>query len=127
MSTKNTISAVPQQDINLFGFKISEKQINFAATAAIFLLVAFVIFVMLSEPAAAQGIDTNPIQNFLQSLTDALTGKLGKTAATLALIAVGISWFFGVIDFRQAMWIIIAIVFVGSAPTIVNSLWEAAS
>ena len=56
------------------------------------------------------------------TITSALTGNLGKAIATLALVGVAITWFFGIIDFRQAMWVIVAIVFVGSASLIVNSL-----
>lgn len=89
------------------------------------LLASAIIYIFLNEPAAAQAINLSPVQNFLSSITGALTGTLGKTAATLALIATLFSWFFGVIDFRQAMWIIIAIVCIGSASAIVNSLWGA--
>ncbi|WP_176084229.1 TrbC/VirB2 family protein [Martelella sp. HB161492] len=95
--------------------------------AACILSAALLALLIFSEPAFAQSVNTNAIQNFLQSLVDALTGTLGKTAATLALVGVFISWFFGVIDFRQAMWIVVAIVFVGAAPTVVNSLWGSGS
>lgn len=85
--------------------------------------LALVLWMLLSEPAAAQSINLSPVTSFLSTIAAALTGTLGKTIATLALIGVAITWFFGVIDFRQAMWVIVAIVFVGSAATIVDSLW----
>lgn len=85
--------------------------------------LALVLWMVMTEPAAAQAINLSPITTFLNAIKNALTGTLGKTIATLALIGVAITWFFGVIDFRQAMWVIVAIVFVGSAATIVNSLW----
>lgn len=86
--------------------------------------LALVVWMLLTEPAAAQSINLSPVTTFLNAIKNALTGTLGKTIATLALIGVAITWFFGVIDFRQAMWVIVAIVFVGSAATIVNSLWS---
>lgn len=78
---------------------------------------------LLPDVASAQAINLNPVTSFITTITNALTGNLGKAIATLALVGVAITWFFGIIDFRQAMWVIVAIVFVGSASLIVNSLW----
>ena len=86
--------------------------------------VALVMTLVMSEAAQAQSINLNPITSFITSITTALTGNLGKAIATLALVGVAITWFFGIIDFRQAMWVVVAIVFVGSASLIVNSLWS---
>lgn len=91
-------------------------------TAATLMLAAGLV-VMLAHPAAAQSINLDPITSFITTITSALTGTLGKAIATLALVGVAITWFFGFIDFRQAMWVIVAIVFIGSASLIVNSLW----
>lgn len=85
--------------------------------------LALALWMILTEPAAAQSINLSPVTNFLTGIATALTGTLGKTIATIALVGVAITWFFGIIDFRQAMWVIVAIVFVGSAATIVDSLW----
>jgi|TARA_R110000744_G_scaffold302108_9_gene411137 type IV secretion system protein VirB2 len=88
------------------------------------LLAALAVMVlMIAEPAMAQDINLDPIQNFLQGLVDALTGPLGMIIATLALIGVFITWFFGIIDFRQAMWVVIAIAGIGGATTMVQALW----
>lgn len=88
------------------------------------MLIALVLSMIWSEPAAAQAINLNPVTTFLQTIVTALTGTLGKTIATLALVCVCIGWFMGYIDMRLAMYVLIAIVFVGSAATIVNSLWS---
>lgn len=88
------------------------------------LLLAIAMIIVMSDQAMAQSINLNPITNFLTSITNALTGPLGKAMATLALIGVVITWFFGYIDMRQAMWVCIAIVIIGSASMIVNSLWS---
>lgn len=87
------------------------------------MLIALVFTLLWSEPAAAQAINLNPIQTFLNTIVTALTGTLGKTIATLALICVFIGWFMGYIEMRTAIYVLVAIVFVGSAATIVNSLW----
>lgn len=87
------------------------------------LAVATTFLFMWSDVAAAQAINLSPVTSFITTITSALTGTLGKAIATLALVGVAITWFFGIIDFRQAMWVIVAIVFVGSASLIVNSLW----
>lgn len=87
------------------------------------LLIVSVIVLAQAEPAIAQTINLDPIQNFLKGLVDALTGTLGMTAATLALVAVFLTWFFGYIDFRQAIWVVIAIAGIGGAPVMVQALW----
>ncbi|MCY1741000.1 TrbC/VirB2 family protein [Ensifer sp. SL37] len=102
---------------------LADAQAGFITRTAVFMAIVFAMWILMMEPAAAQQINLNPVTTFLTSITTALTGTLGKTIATLALIGVAITWFFGVIDFRQAMWVIVAIVFVGSASTIVSSLW----
>ena len=89
------------------------------------MLLAAAFMLLWSEPALAQAINLNPIQTFLNSIVTALTGTLGKTIATLALVCVFIGWFMGYIEMRTAIYVLVAIVFVGSAATIVNSLWGA--
>lgn len=100
------------------------RQIDTWTKVGLVMLAAVVFSIMWSEPAAAQSINLNPIQTFLQSIVTALTGTLGKTIATLALVCVCIGWFMGYIEMRLAIYILVAIVIVGSAATIVNSLWS---
>jgi len=80
----------------------------FMFTLALFLLVA--------EPALAQSIDLSPIQSLLQGIVDALTGPLGVVIATLAVLGVFLSWFFNIIDLRQALWVLVGIAGVAAAP-----------
>jgi len=85
-----------------------------------------VIALMLAAgPALAQSIDLNPVTSLLQGIIDTITGPLGVAIATLAVVGIGLSWFFGIIDFRQAMFVVIAIAIVASAATIVSSIWQA--
>merc|ERR1712023_506928 len=85
------------------------KQISnlFVASLALFLLIA--------EPALAQSIDLSPIQSLLQGIVDALTGPLGVVIATLAVLGVFLSWFFNIIDLRQALWVLVGIAGVAAA------------
>ena len=70
---------------------------------------------MIANPALAQSIDLSPVQNLLQ----------GIVIGTLALIGVFLSWLFGILDFRQALWVLIAIAGIAAAPTIVTAIWGA--
>ena len=88
------------------------------------LLIMLTVFVMLADPAMAQSIDLSPIQNLLQGIVDALTGPLGVVIATLAVIGVFLSWFFNIIDLRQALWVLVGIAGVAAAPTIVAAVFS---
>jgi len=88
------------------------------------LLIMLTVFVMLAEPAMAQSIDLSPIQDLLQGIVDALTGPLGVVIATLAVIGVFLSWFFNIIDLRQALWVLVGIAGVAAAPTIVAAVFS---
>ena len=91
---------------------------NLNATLALTML----LFAMAS-PALAQSIDLSPIQTLLQGIVDAITGPLGIVIGTLALIGVFLSWLFGILDFRQALWVLVAIAGIAAAPTIVAAIW----
>ena len=77
----------------------------------------------IAEPALAQSIDLSPIQSLLQGIVDALTGPLGVVIATLAVLGVFLSWFFNIIDLRQALWVLVGIAGVAAAPTIVAAVF----
>jgi len=80
-------------------------------------------FIVLAGPALAQSIDLSPVQTLLQGIVDAITGPLGIVIGTLALIGVFLSWLFGILDFRQALWVVVAIAGIAAAPTIVAAIW----
>ena len=107
------------------GVHAAPRVLDTWAKVSLVMLIALAFTLAWSEPAAAQAINLNPIQTFLNSIVTALTGTLGKTIATLALVCVFIGWFMGYIEMRTAIYVLVAIVFVGSAATIVNSLWGA--
>ncbi len=88
------------------------------ATLALTILMSTMAF-----PALAQSIDLSPIQTLLQGIVDAITGPLGIVIGTLALIGVFLSWLFGILDFRQALWVLVAIAGIAAAPTIVAAIW----
>ena len=86
------------------------------------LALATLLFALASS-ALAQSIDLSPIQTLLQGIVDAITGPLGIVIGTLALIGVFLSWLFGILDFRQALWVLVAIAGIAAAPTIVAAIW----
>ncbi len=88
------------------------------------ILIMLTVFVFVAEPAMAQSIDLSPIQDLLQGIVDALTGPLGVVIATLAVIGVFLSWFFNIIDLRQALWVLVGIAGVAAAPTIVAAVFS---
>ncbi|MGB3556500.1 MAG: TrbC/VirB2 family protein [Jannaschia sp.] len=81
------------------------------------------MLVVVAFPAIAQSIDLSPVQTLLQGIVDAITGPLGIVIGTLALIGVFLSWLFGILDFRQALWVVVAIAGIAAAPTIVAAIW----
>ncbi|MFN7002952.1 MAG: TrbC/VirB2 family protein [Roseinatronobacter sp.] len=93
-------------------------------TLALAALLGLATLVISVSPALAQSIDLDPVTNLLQGIIDTITGPLGIAIATLAVVGIGLSWFFGIIDFRQAMFVVIAIAIVASAATIVSAIWQ---
>ena len=49
--------------------------------------------------------------------------ELGVVIATLAVLGVFLSWFFNIIDLRQALWVLVGIAGVAAAPTIVAAVF----
>lgn len=88
------------------------------------LIVSISLLLLLAQPAMAQSIDLSPIQELLQGIVDALTGPLGVVIATLAVLGVFLSWFFNIIDLRQALWVLVGIAGVAAAPTIVAAVFS---
>jgi type IV secretion system protein VirB2 len=86
-------------------------------------ITSLALFLLVAEPALAQSIDLSPIQSLLQGIVDALTGPLGVVIATLAVLGVFLSWFFNIIDLRQALWVLVGIAGVAAAPTIVAAVF----
>ena len=100
----------------------SRKRQSVLRTRAITAFGAMALIV-LAGPALAQSIDLSPVQTLLQAIVDAITGPLGIVIGTLALIGVFLSWLFGILDFRQALWVVVAIAGIAAAPTIVAAIW----
>lgn len=88
-------------------------------------LTLTLVSLVFAKPALAQSIDLSPVQNLLQGIVDTITGPLGIVIGTLALIGVFLSWLFGILDFRQALWVLVAIAGIAAAPTIVTAIWGA--
>lgn len=96
-------------------------------TKFLFIGVAILAAAMVAaDPAMAQSIDLSPVTSLLQGIIDTITGPLGIAIATLAVVGVGISWLFGIVDFRQAMYVLVAIALVAGSATLVASVWGGA-
>lgn len=91
----------------------------------VILPIALVVFtwMALSEPAAAQAINSAPWATFFQSLVTALTGPLGLALVTLALALLFLSWMTGMIDLRTGVQVFIGLVGLGSVTAIAGALW----
>jgi len=87
--------------------------------AAVLILLAVVIVVALTEPAAAQ---TANVEKVLQNIVDALTGNIAKLLATLAVIITGLAWMFGYLDLRRAGFVIMGVAILFGASEIVGAL-----
>ncbi|MFL4998511.1 MAG: TrbC/VirB2 family protein [Microvirga sp.] len=87
--------------------------------AAVLTLLAVVIVVVLTEPAAAQ---TANVEKVLQNIVDALTGNIAKLLATLAVIITGLAWMFGYLDLRRAGFVIMGVAILFGASEIVGAL-----
>ena len=72
----------------------------------------------LATPAVAQ--DLSPIQNMLESVEAALTGPIGISVATLAVIGTGFMCMMGRLNWGWFASVIIGIVLIFSAGTIVS-------
>ena len=88
-----------------------------------FVALGAMALIVMAGPALAQSIDLSPVQTLLQGIVDAIPGPLGIVIGTLALIGVFLSWLFGILDFRQALWVVVAIAGIAAAPTIVAAIW----
>lgn len=82
------------------------------------LLLAVTTLVGIASPAFAQ--DLSPIQTMLESVEAALTGPIGISVATLAVIGTGFMCMMGRLNWGWFASVIIGIVLIFSAGTIVD-------
>lgn len=82
------------------------------------LLLATTTLAGIASPAFAQ--DLSPIQTMLESVEAALTGPIGISVATLAVIGTGFMCMMGRLNWGWFASVIIGIVLIFSAGTIVD-------
>ena len=102
---------------------MTSKNLQSVLRARAIVALGATALIVLAGPALAQSIDLSPVQTLLQGIVDAITGPWGIVIGTLALIGVFLSWLFGILDFRQALWVVVAIAGIAAAPTIVAAIW----
>lgn len=88
-----------------------------------YMIVGLALALATASPALAQTVDLSPVQTLLQGIVDALTGTLGLVIGTLALIAVGLAWLFGYIDWSRAIYTVLGVVLVAAAPVLAATLF----
>ena len=97
-----------------------------ALNLLLFALLAVGLFMLMTEPAMAQGqINLSPITSILTGIATTLTGPLGRAMATLAVIGIGVAWLMGYVDFRTVVYVVAGIAIVAGASVIVNAMWGA--
>lgn len=84
-------------------------------------LMAGLLSLVLFEPALAQTAGSN-VEGFLQNIVDMLTGNIARLIAIIAVVLLGFSVMFGLLDIRRAGVIILGIVVVFSAAWIVGQI-----
>ena len=84
-------------------------------------LMASALSLALFEPALAQTAGAN-VESFLQNVVDLLTGNVARLIAIIAVVLMGFSVMFGLLDIRRAGVIILGIVVVFSAAWIVGQI-----
>ncbi|WP_456387002.1 TrbC/VirB2 family protein [Profundibacter sp.] len=83
-----------------------------------YLLLAATTLAGIASPALSQ--DLSPIQTMLETVEAALTGPIGISVATLAVIGTGFMCMMGRLNWGWFVSVIIGIVLIFSAATIVD-------
>ncbi|WP_273755049.1 TrbC/VirB2 family protein [Bartonella sp. MM73XJBT.G] len=83
-------------------------------------LMLFIAFLVLSEPAFAEGFEK--IETALDKIIETLTGKIATAIATIAVAGVGLAWIAGYVEMRKAFFVCVGIGIVMGASQIVNML-----
>lgn len=84
-------------------------------------LATGVFWLGLFEPAFAQAAGSN-VEGFLQNIVDLLTGNIARLIAIIAVVLLGLSVMFGLLDMRRAGSTILGIIIVFSAAWIVGQI-----
>lgn len=84
-------------------------------------LLAGLLSLTLVEPALAQTAGNN-VEGFLQNIVDLLTGNIARLIAIIAVVLLGFSVMFGLLDVRRAGVVILGIVVVFSAAWVVGQI-----
>lgn len=94
---------------------LSNTQKKWLTTA----LMLFIAFIVLSEPAFADG-GFGKIETALDKLVKALTGKIATSIATIAVAGIGLAWIAGYVEMRKAFFVCVGIGIVMGASQIVS-------
>jgi len=93
---------------------------NFCVKSDLLHLLVFFISLFITEPSFAQNL--SGIEGVLNNIQEALSGKIAKAVAVIAVVLVGFAWMFGYLDLRKAMYCVLGVAIVFGAPQIVEML-----
>jgi len=93
---------------------------NFLRKIGFITLTSFFISLFVIEPSFAQNLAG--IEGVLDNIQKALSGKIAKAVAVIAVVLVGFAWMFGYLDLRKAMYCVLGVAIVFGAPQIVEML-----
>ncbi|WP_375704420.1 TrbC/VirB2 family protein [Bartonella sp. AD328YNZD] len=96
---------------------LSNTQKKWLTTA----LMLFIAFIVLSEPAFADG-GFGKVETALQKIIEALTGNIARSIATIAVAGIGLAWIAGYVEMRKAFFVCVGIGIVMGASQIVSML-----
>lgn len=82
------------------------------------ILAMAILMVAAAQPAMAQ--DLSPVTTMLTTIITAVTGPIGRAVAILGLIATGVSFLIGRINWMWFVMVLIGVVIVFRADTIVD-------
>lgn len=94
---------------------ITNKKVSFLKKYSFAIVYGLILTLMSYDFACA-----NPIINGLNWAVDLLTNGLARGIAIIAFFAIGVMFFFGMLDFKRAGAIVLGIVFIFGGATIVD-------
>ena len=92
-----------------------------------FILLALLIFFIISNPSFAADASAIDPDNILKKVIEVLNGTLARSLAIIALIIMGIGCWYGFFDFRKVGFFMVGIILVFGANWIMSKLGIAAN
>ncbi len=119
---KNTKEALTIKPFHSSSLSSIEKQRQIQSLARFVLLSAAVMLAFEPSMAAAAAATTSNIETAATTILTAVTGTLGRTLATIAVVVLGMMAMFGKLAWDSAIKVILGIAIMFGAASVVNWL-----